>query len=125
MRLSVIVAVGIGAMIGALLRFWAQRSLNLSALSPTGTLLVNIVGSFILGIMTGGLAHKGGTAWYYAITAGFCGSLTTFSSITMEVFEMIQLSEIPRALAYLAFTIGLGMLGFITGYWSGSKLLQL
>ncbi len=125
MRLTVIAAVGVGAMIGALLRLWAQRALNLSALSPVGTLLVNIIGSFVLGVMSGGLAHKAGTAWYYAITAGFCGSLTTFSSITMEVFKMIQLLETLRAFAYLAFTIGLGMLGFITGYWSGSKLLQL
>lgn len=122
MRLSVIVAVGIGAMIGALLRFWAQRSLNLSALSPAGTLLVNVVGSFVLGIMSGGLAHKGGTAWYYAITAGFCGSLTTFSSITLEIFEMIRLSESLRAVAYIALTISLGMLGFVAGYWSGTKL---
>lgn len=123
MRLPLLVAVSVGAVGGALLRYWAQRSLNLSGLSPAGTLLVNLVGSLILGFVVGGLGHRADTSWYYGITAGFCGSLTTFSSITLEAFEMIRLTESIRAILYLSLTVGLGMIAFVVGYWAGTKLL--
>lgn len=123
MRFMLVAAISIGAVGGALLRYWAQRSLNLSALSPAGTLMVNLAGSLLLGFIVGGLGHRADTSWYYGITAGFCGSLTTFSSITLEAFEMIRLMESFRAILYLAFTIGLGMIALIVGYWAGSRLL--
>lgn len=123
MRFPLLVAVSVGAVGGALLRYWAQRSLNLSGLSPAGTLLVNLVGSLILGFVVGGLGHRADTSWYYGITAGFCGSLTTFSSITLEAFEMIRLTESIRAILYLSLTVGLGMIALVVGYWAGTKLL--
>lgn len=114
--------VGSGAVIGALMRFWVQRHLNSSLLSPSGTLLVNILGSAVLGFLVGGFGDRAGTAWYYGMSAGFCGSLTTFSSIALELFEMGRLQEPLRAGAYFLITIALGMGALIGGYMLGTYL---
>ncbi|MEN3041511.1 MAG: CrcB family protein [Bacteroidia bacterium] len=122
MRLSLIAAVSIGAIAGALLRFGFQRWLNVSTLSPMGTFIVNVAGSMLIGFLVGSFGHRPVGAWYYGMTAGFCGSLTTFSSITMEVFEMFRLKEVVRAAAYLLATFALGMAGVVLGYWLGMKM---
>ncbi|MCX8112070.1 MAG: CrcB family protein [Bacteroidia bacterium] len=122
MRLTLLIGISLGAAGGALLRYWIQRILNLSLLSPGGTFLVNIIGSAILGFVAGGFPQKVGSPLYYAVTAGFCGSLTTFSSITLEIFEMLRLQEGLRAMMYIVLTLGLGLMGFAGGYWLGAKL---
>ncbi|MCX7606784.1 MAG: CrcB family protein [Bacteroidia bacterium] len=115
-------AVSIGAIFGALLRFWMQRWFNSSTLTPLGTFLVNSAGAFVLGLTVGWVGQKAHTPWFYGITAGFCGSLTTFSSIVLELFEMIRLEEPFRAIVYLTLTVIVGMMSLLLGYWLGSKL---
>ncbi|MCS6896015.1 MAG: CrcB family protein [Bacteroidia bacterium] len=124
MRFSLITAVSVGAVAGALVRFGFQRWLNASVLSPLGTLIVNVLGSILIGFLVGGFGHRTAGVWYYGMTAGFCGSLTTFSSITMEVFEMVRLEEGLRAVAYVLTTFTLGILGVGMGYWLGIKILR-
>ncbi|MCX7764499.1 MAG: CrcB family protein [Bacteroidia bacterium] len=124
MRLSLMAGIGLGAVAGALMRHWMQRTLNYSIFSPFGTLLVNIIGSAALGFIVGGRFFGSGSVGHYALTAGFCGSLTTFSSITLEVFEMIRVGEMLRAVGYTLFTFILGMLGLIGGYWLGVRFFR-
>lgn len=124
MRLSLVAGIGLGAVTGALMRYWMQRNFNYSIFSPFGTLLVNIIGSAALGFIVGGRLFGSGSVGYYAFTAGFCGSLTTFSSIMLEVFEMLRVGEMSRAVGYTLFTLLLGMLGLIGGYWLGVRLFR-
>ncbi len=114
-------AVTIGAIGGALLRASLQRWLNLSPLTPVGTLLVNVGGSFLMGLLMA-LAHKVlPPIVFYGAAAGFCGSFTTFSSIMLEIFEMLRLGQLAQAGLYLLVTIVMGLLALIGGYSLGTK----
>lgn len=108
-------AVSLGAILGALLRFWAGRWLNVSAVSPLGTFLVNIVGAFLLGLVMGYFTKKPYSPSYYGLAAGFCGSLTTFSSLIFELHEMLQLGAITRAGLYILASLILGLGAFVLG----------
>lgn len=117
--LTLIGAIAVGAIAGALLRFWLQRYLNLSAFSPIGTFLVNMGGSFILGLVTGYFAYKHFSPLFYGISAGFCGSFTTFSSISMEIFTLFRLHNPIRGAMYGLITAIGGLIAVAVGYALG------
>jgi fluoride exporter len=86
---------------------------------PAGTLVVNLVGSFVLGLVTGLVVHHGLPGeWRRVVGVGFCGGLTTFSSATFEVVALLGQRARSTALAYsgataigslLAAALGLGL----------------
>lgn len=88
---------------------------------PAGTLLVNGSGAFVMGFLAG-LSQKGlSPVWFYGATAGLCGSFTTFSSIMLEIFEMLRLGQLTQAALYLLVTIVTGLLALAGGYSLGIK----
>lgn len=87
-----------------------------------GTFVVNVVGSFVLGIVVGAFAHRLQGPLFYGVTAGFCGSLTTFSSLVMELFEMLRMGEPVRAAIYILASLILGLVGLAVGYVLGVRL---
>jgi len=114
-------AIAVGAVAGALLRAGLSRWLNTSILTPVGTLLVNVAGSFVMGFLVA-LFHKLlPPVWFYGATAGFCGSLTTFSSIMLELFEMLRVGQFAYAALYLLLSVVAGLLALAGGYSLGMK----
>jgi CrcB protein len=95
--LGVIVAGAIGAVArfvidGAVHERWAPRV-------PFGTLLVNVLGSFILGALTGAaLYHQPDPAVRTVLGTGFCGALTTWSTLSWETVRLLDEGE-PAAAA--------------------------
>lgn len=90
---ATLIAVACGGAIGSVLR-WAL-SLRLNSLHqhiPMGTLTVNIVGSFIIGILIAGFARMPNLdpVWRALLVTGFCGGLTTFSTFSAEVVGMLS-----------------------------------
>lgn len=88
-----IVAICIGASLGALLRWWFGTQLN--ALFPTvppGTLVANLVGGYIIGVAIAFFATYTAVApeWRLLIVTGFCGGLTTFSTFSAELVTLLQ-----------------------------------
>jgi CrcB protein len=99
--LGVIVAGAIGAAAryaidGAVHERWAPRV-------PMGTLLVNVLGSFILGVLTGAaLYHHPDPAVRTIIGTGFCGALTTWSTLSWETVRLVdEGAPVAAALAML------------------------
>jgi CrcB protein len=88
-----IVAVCLGASLGALLRWWLGAQLNSFLPSiPPGTLAANLVGCYVIGLA---IAFFGGLPaiapeWRLFIITGFCGGLTTFSTFSAELVTLIQ-----------------------------------
>ena len=102
--------VAIGAAIGATLRFWVAH--HLDARTPWGTLGVNVVGSWVLGLVVGaGLSAEG----LALLGTGFCGGLTTYSAFAVHTRDQGP----ARGTAYALGTIGLALaacaLGFVVG----------
>lgn len=117
--LRTILLVGTGGFIGSVMRYLIQHYMEktLSSTFPWGTLIANIAGSFLIGIIFA-LAEKGNllnAEWRMFLAVGFCGGFTTFSSFSYNNFNMIK----ENALAPLFFNIGgslfLGILAVYLG----------
>ncbi len=85
-----LLAIAIGAVPGALARYyvglWSDRRFGTLVF---GTLSVNLMGAFLMGLLSHVLARWGAPQWLsYGITVGFLGSLTTFSTFTLEVSNL-------------------------------------
>ena len=117
--------VGVGGFIGSIARFWVSKlNVYFHILSiPMGTLTVNILGSFIIGIITGISAKNEliSPSLRLFLMVGICGGFTTFSSFTNENLTLLQNGQIISALIYTGLSIFLGFtavyLGFVITNW--------
>lgn len=88
-----VVAVCVGASMGALLRWWFGAQLNsLFPSLPPGTLAANLVGGYVVGVAIAFFATFSAVApeWRLLVITGFCGGLTTFSTFSAEVVTLLQ-----------------------------------
>ncbi len=99
--LPTVLAIGIGATIGASVRYYLTQFMN-TTFGPTfpyGTLSANIVGSFLAGILVVVILEKAALheAYRLLLLIGFTGSLTTMSTLSWESIEMISLGHYSQA----------------------------
>jgi len=102
---AAILAVSLGAALGALLRWGAAAGLNhLWPGLPPGTLLVNVVGGYLIGLAMAHLAQSPNLSpeWRLFVITGFLGGLTTFSSFSAEVVTLLQAGRNGWAAATVA-----------------------
>ncbi|MBQ0016723.1 MAG: fluoride efflux transporter CrcB [Bacteroidales bacterium] len=105
--------VALGGAIGSMLRYGC--TLGVSALrcdSHLATLIVNVVGSFLIGIV---IANGGKTSWTAFASVGFCGGFTTFSTFSSQNVTLLQDGHIGQALAYISITLVLCLLATFAG----------
>lgn len=99
--LKSLLVIGIGASLGAWMRWILGMKLN--ALFPTippGTVVANMVGGYIIGLAIAFLAASPSLSpeWRLLIITGFCGGLTTFSTFSAETVALIQEGRLLWAL---------------------------
>ena len=101
--LSAVVAISLGAAIGALARWALTLWLGFGAM-PWGTLAANLVGGYLIGLVVASLALLPDISpvWRLALVTGFLGGLTTFSSFSIEVVTMLMEGRLGIALATAA-----------------------
>lgn len=90
---NTLIAISVGASSGALLRWFVTNTLNtLFPQLPPGTLTVNLVGGYLIGLALAWFASQPtlGLEWRLLIITGFLGSLTTFSTFSAEVVGLIH-----------------------------------
>ncbi len=121
-----ICAVAFGGAFGATARYL----INLSPLAsifgkfPFHTFLINISGSFLIGFLMIIFTDKftGNENLRIALTVGFLGAFTTFSTFELEVFELIREKFFGTAFLYLFASVLIGFLGVAAGIWLGRKI---
>jgi CrcB protein len=103
-------AIFLGGALGALMRAGLAEAFPASASSwPWATFLVNVVGAALLGYWYTTLSH---TSYRRPLlTTGFCGALTTFSTVQLELLEMIDSDRFGLACLYLGMSVAAGLAG--------------
>src|SRR5688500_12413494 len=118
-------AVGVGGSLGALARYGvAALSARLVGNDfPVGTLVINVTGSFALGWFLGWSAGRGGVseAARLAVTVGFLGAYTTFSTFAYESDALARAGAPWRAVANVVLSVVLGLVAVRLGAAAGQR----
>jgi fluoride exporter len=119
------VAVALGGAIGSVGRFWLTGLM--AAITgprfPWGTLLINVLGSFIIGLV-GGITLTPARVGLHAdlrifLMTGVCGGFTTFSAFSLQTLELMQAGETIPALAYALGSVVLCVIATFTAWELG------
>jgi len=114
-------AVAIGGAIGSVCRLAVGQLLNVSG--PLSTFLVNIAGSFVLGMLAGYELERGIRQWLKrGIGTGFCGGLTTMSALSKETFQYIEQGSILMFFVYSVGSVCMGLFFCFVGLQVGRKV---
>ena len=119
-----LVLIFIGGGLGSVSRFIISKPLNHMQHIPYGTLLVNILGSLIIGI-TLGVAYKNAMfSQQYAtlIATGFCGGFTTFSAFAFENQSLLKSGDFTTFIVYTMASIAFSILAVILGVYIAKTL---
>lgn len=120
--------VALGGALGSVARYWAS-TLAVAAFGvtfPWGTLIVNVVGSFVIGVVGAMAAPE--TRWTVPddvrtfVMVGICGGFTTFSSFSLQTYALILEGEVFRAVANTVLSVALCLLAVWAGYAAASRL---
>lgn len=90
---------------------------------PGATLLINVVGSFLLGlVLTLGAMGRLNPQTATVVAVGFLGAFTTYSTFSWEVFDLGRTDRLAAAGAYLALSVAAGVVAAGVGYRIGGLL---
>ncbi|HEY8619877.1 MAG TPA: fluoride efflux transporter CrcB [Dermatophilaceae bacterium] len=116
-----------GAAVGAPLRYLSDRAIQSrhDTVFPWGTFTVNVLGSLILGLITGAVAAgRASPQFQLALGTGFCGALTTYSTFSYETLRLLEddarLFAAANVVASIAAGLGAAFLGVAISHvlWS-------
>jgi CrcB protein len=117
-----IVGVGVAGALGALCRYGVASFVSdrYPGAFPLGTFLINVTGSFLLGLLFVLLMERAGLspAWRTAVTVGFLGAYTTFSTFSLETFRLIQDGALGTAALNVVGSVAVGLVAV----WLGVSL---
>ena len=108
----------LGGGLGSIIRLIINRLIP-SESFPYSTLTVNMIGSFLIGLIISYLINSNmlKSDYYYFLVVGICGGLTTFSAFSIENFNFIKSNETFNSFIYIfisvSLCIGLAYLGFL------------
>jgi fluoride exporter len=122
-----LILIAVAGALGAVARYglggWIQ---DRAAFFPWGTLVVNVLGSLLLGFAFRYLEATAVPAeWRQAVTIGFIGAFTTFSTFSYEAVALAQDGDWQRAGAYVLASVGLGLAAVVVGFGAANLTLTV
>lgn len=121
-------AVGVGSALGGMGRFWIAGAIGqrFGDAFPWGTILVNITGSLLIGLLAA-LAGPEGRAYpklsplaAQFFMVGVCGGYTTFSSFSLQTLKLLQAGSLGQAGANVVVSVVVCLIGVWAGYALGN-----
>lgn len=117
-----LIAIAVGGALGALLRYWMSNSVYrlLGREFPWGTLAVNVLGSFAMGLLFVYLVERAALApvWRAALVIGLLGAFTTFSTFSIETLLLMEKGAYLKAIGNMTASLLLCM----AAVWVGAKM---
>lgn len=123
--LGSMLAICLGASLGALLRWGLALALNgLFPALPPGTLAANVIGGYLIGLAVAAFAHHATLPpeWRLFVVTGFLGGLTTFSTFSAEIVSLLQAGRVAWAAAGIAAHVAGSLLATLAGFLSWELL---
>lgn len=121
---ALIVLVSVAGSLGALTRYLLGRSIaeHVSAQLPLGTLIINVTGAFVIGLLFSLVGHHMLSVYLQTVLAtGFLGGYTTFSTMSWEGVQLVRGGSTTLGFLYFGGTVVLGLfaaaLGMALGWW--------
>ena len=114
-----LIYVASGGAVGAVLRYLTSNFYRFYFPNfPIGTLFINFIGSFLIGILASNLESRGTSYIFikYFLIIGILGSFTTFSTFSLETIQLVNDKKLFLSLVYIFLSISLCILGAFFGF---------
>ena len=114
-----LIYVASGGAVGAVLRYLTSNFFRFYFPNfPIGTLFINFIGSFLIGILASNLESRGTSYIFikYFLIIGILGSFTTFSTFSLETIQLVNDKKLFLSLVYIFLSISLCILGAFFGF---------
>tara|TARA_B100001057_G_scaffold226781_1_gene227123 strand:- start:7727 stop:8098 length:372 start_codon:yes stop_codon:yes gene_type:complete len=115
----------IGGGLGSALRFMFNRLMPNGSF-PYSTLTVNMIGSFLIGVIIGYLISNNmlKSDYYYFLIIGICGGLTTFSAFSLENLNLLKSNDIINSILYILISVFFCIVLAYVGFTLINKILN-
>jgi CrcB protein len=115
--MRILLIIGAGGFLGSVARYLSQQAISkiIPVIFPFGTLAVNVVGCFLVGIIYG-LAERTTAItpeWRFFLATGFCGGFTTFSTFSYEAYNLIREGQYIYLSLYITMSVIVGIFATI------------
>jgi CrcB protein len=122
-----LVMVAAGGAIGSAARYLATAAVHrvLPPTFPYGTLTVNVVGSVVVGVLSGVFAARADSRDHLLqlfLIVGVCGGFTTFSAFSADTFRLMERGAMGAAAANITLQVALSLAGVFAGFWMARQL---
>ena len=121
-----VLAIAAGGALGALSRYWVVGLVSrlFERNFPYGTLTVNIIGSFLIGIGYIFIVERLHVAseWHAIIMVGFIGAFTTFSTFSLETVSLLQEGRFTAAMIYIFSSVLVCLLATVAGMFLAKQI---
>ena len=114
-----LIYVASGGAVGAVLRYLTSNFYRFYFPNfPIGTLFINFIGSFLIGILASNLESRGTSYIFikYFLIIGILGSFTTFSTFSLEIIQLVNDKKLFLSLVYVSLSISLSIFGAFFGF---------
>jgi len=108
-----VLSVALGGALGAVLRYLV----GLAVAFPLGTLAVNVIGSFAIGLVWVLLAARGLQHWLPFVMTGLLGGFTTFSAFSLDTLRLVEAGRLSAAGAYVLASVFFSVIAAAIGLW--------
>jgi fluoride exporter len=118
--------IALGGAVGSIVRHSVGRLVGPSTEGavPWHTLLVNLTGAFLLGVLLVFASRQGLPGWWRPLLGvGLLGGYTTFSTLSLEIADLLLRGSMITAAGYLALSAGAAVVGALTGILLGRAVL--
>ncbi len=118
-------AIALGGAAGTIARYLLSLSFQRAGGGfPVATLLINVTGSFLIGLVARVLSTPGSNpVLRAALTIGFCGGFTTFSTFSAEFVTMVEQGRALRAILYVVVSVTAGVSATLLGLAIGNRII--
>jgi CrcB protein len=121
--------VALGSAVGGVTRYWLTQYIQRASgvTFPLGTLLINVTGSFLLGLLLRFALDTPAVSpeLRLALTTGFCGGYTTFSTFSYETVALVDAGDWRRAALYVALSVVASLVAAFAGVALARELVAL